>query len=168
MSNSRNQQKQVAIVTGASRGIGAKIAQTLAADGVAVLVNYASSPEKAESVVKEINHQGGHAISCKADLSIPETAKELFDKAEDALGKVTILVNNAGIMELSPVAKITDASFERQMSLNLFGPFRLMRVATARLADNGRVIHFSSGVVGLYQPNYAAYAATNNRFLVSY
>ena len=160
MNNSQNQPKPVAIVTGASRGIGAEIALTLAADGIAVLVNYASSPVKAESIVKEIIEQGGHAIAFRADLSDPQAAKALFDEAESALGKVTILVNNAGTMELSPVAQITDAAFERQISLNLLGPFRLMREATARMADNGRIINFSSSVVGLYQPAYAAYAAT--------
>ncbi len=160
MNNSQHQQKQVAIVTGASRGIGAEIALTLATDGIAVLVNYANSPEKAESVVREIEHQGGQAIAVQADLSHSEAARILFDKAENTLGKVTILVNNAGIMELSPVAEVTDASFERQLSLNLLGPFRLMREASSRLADNGRIINFSSSVVGLYQPTYAAYAAT--------
>ncbi len=160
MNHSQHQQKQVAIVTGASRGIGAKIALTLAADGIAVLVNYANSSERAESVVKEIKQQGGHAISFKADLSNPDSAKALFDEAENTLGKVTILVNNAGIMALSPVEETTDASFEHQISVNLLGPFRLMREAAVRMADNGRIINFSSSVVGLYQPTYGAYAAT--------
>lgn len=160
MNNSQHQQNQVAIVTGASRGIGAEIALTLAAEGVGILVNFANSPDKAEAVVKQIEDQGGRAVAFKADLSQPEAAKAVFDHAESTLGNVTILVNNAGIMELSPVAEITDASFERQLSINLCGPFRLMREAATRLADNGRIINFASSVVGLYQPHYAGYAAT--------
>jgi len=160
MNHLSHQQKQVAIVTGASRGIGAEIALTLAADGIAVVVNYASSSEKAESVVKEIVQQGGHAIAVKADLSKPESAKALFDETENALGEANILINNAGIMALSSVAETTDASLSRQVSLNLLGPFRLMREAAVRLTENGRIINFSSSVVGLYQPGYAAYAAT--------
>ncbi|NVK54806.1 MAG: SDR family oxidoreductase [Alteromonadaceae bacterium] len=160
MHHSKRKRSRVAIVTGASRGIGAEIALALAADGIAVIVNYATSADKANTIVKHIKQQGGTALAVKADLSKPDMATSLFDEAENTLGKVSILVNNAGVMELSPVADVTDVSFERQVSLNLCGPFRLMREAAKRLADDGRIINLSSSVVGLYQPGYAVYAAT--------
>ena len=152
--------KKSAIVTGASRGIGASIATALAADGIAVLVNYANSPDKAEAVVASIEAAGGTAKAVKADLSRPEAAKILFDAAEAAFGTVDILVNNAGVMALAPVAETEDAALDNQIAVNLAAPFRLMREGAVRLADGGRIINFSSSVVGLYQTNYAAYAAT--------
>ncbi|WP_108662220.1 SDR family oxidoreductase [Acuticoccus kandeliae] len=155
-----NEGMRVAIVTGASRGIGAEIARSLAADGVKVVVNYARSAEEAASVVAGIEAAGGKAVAAKADLSDPGAPKALFDAAEAAFGAVTILVNNAGIMTLSKVADTDDATFARQLDVNLTGPFRMMREAAARLADGGRIVNFSSSVVGLNQPTYAAYAAT--------
>ncbi|WP_034943375.1 SDR family oxidoreductase [Erwinia oleae] len=153
-------QHKVAIVTGASRGIGAELAKNLAEAGIRVVVNYAHSPEKAEDVVREINAQGGSAIALKASLAEPAGARVLFDVAEKAFGRVDILINNAGSMALSPLAEMTDDAFEQMLALNLSGSFRTMREAAVRLNDGGRIINFSSSVVGLYQPGYAAYAAT--------
>ncbi|WP_375691931.1 SDR family oxidoreductase [Pseudooceanicola sp. LIPI14-2-Ac024] len=150
----------VAIVTGASRGIGAEVARTLAADGHAVVVNYARGAEAAAEVVAGIEAAGGRAVAVQADLSRPEGAARLFDAAEAAFGTVGILVNNAGIMELSPVGATADETFDRQVAVNLGGPFRTMRAAATRLAEGGRIVNFSSSVVGLYQPGYATYAAT--------
>jgi len=154
------QKTKVAIVTGASRGIGAEIARGLAADGLAVVINYARSSEQAEDVLATITAAGGKAILVQADITQPDAADKLFNAAETTFGKVDILVNNAGIMTLSPLSATDDASFERQIATNLTAPFRLMREAANRLNAGGRIINFSSSVVGLYQPQYGVYAAT--------
>lgn len=153
-------QTRTAIVTGASRGIGAEIAGQLAATGIAVAVNYSSSPEQVEAVVAEIRAAGGKAKAIRADLSDPSSGRALFDQAEAAFGAVDILVNNAGIMELSTVADLADDSFAAQIAVNLAGPVCLMREAATRLREGGRIVNLSSSVVGLYQPGYGAYAAT--------
>lgn len=151
---------KTAIVTGSSKGIGAAIARRLAADGFAVVVNYASGAEAAAAVVKEIEGAGGRAVAVKADIAATEGMKTLFDSAEQAFGGVDVLVNNAGIMQLSPIADTTDEAFERQVAINLGGVFRGVREAAQRLRQGGRIVNFSSSVVGLYQPTYGVYAAT--------
>ncbi|MCA8879857.1 MAG: SDR family oxidoreductase [Rhodobacteraceae bacterium] len=150
---------RTALVTGASRGIGARIAEDLAADGVAVAVNYAASPDQADAVVGRITAEGGRAVALHADLAQPEAARALYDAAESALGRVGILVNNVGIMKLAPLAGTNDAMLDRHLALNLSAPFRLMREAATRLPAGGRIINFSSRVVSLWQPGYAACAA---------
>ncbi|SJZ91810.1 SDR family oxidoreductase [Consotaella salsifontis] len=154
------QHQRTAIVTGASKGIGAAIARRLAADGIAVVVNYAHGREAAEAVVADISEKDGRAIAVKADIGASDGLPTLFDAAEGEFGKVDILVNNAGIMTLAPIAQMDDAAFERQVAVNLGGVFRGMREAARRLADGGRIVSFSSSVVGLYQPTYGVYAAT--------
>lgn len=149
MTHSEN---STAIVTGASRGIGAEIAGDLAANGFAVVVNYANGAAEADAVVEAIAAAGGRAVAACADLSLPGSEKTLFDAAEKAFGPVGVLVNNAGIMRLSPVAETGDEQFERQVAVNLGGPFRMMREAANRLSEGGRIVNFSSSVVGLYQP----------------
>lgn len=151
---------KVAIVTGASKGIGAAIAQRLARDGFAVLVNYASNDAAAQGVIDSITKAGGVALAAKGDIADPTVMKALFDRASEAFGGVDVLVNNAGIMGLSPIAKADDAFFERQTAINLGGVFRGMREGAQRLRDAGRIINFSSSVVGLYQPGYGVYAAS--------
>lgn len=151
---------QSAIVTGASKGIGAAIARRLAANGIAVVVNYAHGREAAEGIIGEIERAGGRATAVQADLSDPSGVLRLFDAAEKTFGGVDILVNNAGIMKLAPLAEFDDAAFESQVAINLGGVFRGMREAARRMRNNGRIISFSSSVVGLYQPGYAVYAAT--------
>lgn len=151
---------RTAIVTGSSKGIGAAIARRLAADGFAVVVNYASGAEAAAAVVKEIEGAGGRAVAVKADIAATDGMKTLFDPAEQAFGGVDVLVNNAGIMQLSPIADTTDEAFERQVAINLGGVFRGVREAAQRLREGGRIVNFSSSVVGLYQPTYGVYAAT--------
>lgn len=152
--------QRVAIVTGGSRGIGAAIARRLAQDGIAVAINYASGRTAADALVAEIEAAGGHAIAVQADLADPATPARLFDAAERAFGGVDILVNNAGVMELGPLAEVTDEAFARQTSINLDSVFRSMREAARRLRDGGRIVSFSSSVIGLYQPGYGVYAAT--------
>ncbi|MBR0556254.1 SDR family oxidoreductase [Ciceribacter sp. L1K23] len=151
---------KTAIVTGSSKGIGAAIAKRLARDGFAVIVNYARGADAAEAVVADIHAAGGRAVAVQADIGSPEGLKTLFDAGEQAFGGVDVLVNNAGIMQLSPIAETADEDFERQVSINLGGVFRGAREAAKRLRQGGRIVNFSSSVVGLYQPTYGVYAAT--------
>lgn len=153
-------QNRVAIVTGASKGIGAAIARRLARDGVDVVVNYSRDAAAAEKVVRDIEAGGGRAIAVAADIGGASGLPSLFDAAEAAFGGVDILVNNAGMMQLSPIAGVEDESFERQIAVNLGGVFRGMREGAKRLREGGRIISFSSSVIGLYQPGYGVYAAT--------
>jgi len=151
---------KTAIVTGASRGIGAAIAERLAKDGFTVVVNYAGGVAEAEALVARIEAAGGHAIAAQADVSDPAAVARLFDAAQAAFGGVDVLVNNAGVMKLASVADTDDALFDSQVAINLKGVFNTLREASRRMRDGGRIINLSSSVVGLYQPTYAAYAAT--------
>jgi 3-oxoacyl-[acyl-carrier protein] reductase len=151
---------RVAIVTGGSRGIGAAISRRLAADGFSVVVNYARGRDAAEAVLAEIAAAGGRAIAVQADLSEPAAAAALFDAAEAEFGQVDVLVNNAGIMKLAPLAQSDDALFDAHVAINLGGVFRGLREGANRLRDGGRIVNFSSSVVGLHQPGYGVYAAT--------
>jgi 3-oxoacyl-[acyl-carrier protein] reductase len=153
-------QQRVAIVTGASRGIGMAIARRLSAEGIAVAVNYASSSGHASQLVQEIESKGGRAVLAQADISDPEAVRRMFDLVETACGGVDILVNNAGIMKLAPVAQVDDATFDQTIAINLKGVFNGLREAARRLRDGGRIVNFSSSVVGLYPPGYGVYAAT--------
>ncbi|PTD21211.1 SDR family oxidoreductase [Sphingomonas fennica] len=156
-----NQQTgKVAIVTGASRGIGAAIARRLAADGHIVIVNYAGSAAAAEDLVRAIEAGGGRAITAQADVSDAGAVARMFDSAEAAFGGVDILVNNAGIMKLAPIAESDDALFDSQIAINLRGTFNTLREAGNRLRDGGRIINFSTSVIGLRLENYGVYAAT--------
>lgn len=152
--------QQAAIVTGASRGIGRAIAARLAKDGFAVVVNYAGSTAEAEETVRQIAAGGGEARAIRADISSPDDMRHLFDEAEKAFGGIDVLVNNAGVMKLAPIAQTDDATFDETVAINLKGVFNGLREAARRLRDGGRIVSFSSSVVGLYQPSYGAYAAT--------
>jgi 3-oxoacyl-[acyl-carrier protein] reductase len=152
--------KKVAIVTGSSRGIGAAVAQRLAKDGFAVLVNYSGSADPAAALVQKIEQAGGTALAFKADVSDTAAVKALFNAAEEAYGRVDVLVNNAGIMALSTIAETDDATFDRQIAINLKGSFNTLREAAKRLQNGGRIINFSSSVVALLQPTYGVYAGT--------
>ncbi len=153
-------QERSAIVTGSSQGIGAAVVERLASDGFAVMVNYSRNAAAAEELVRKIKGTGGSAIAVKADVGNPAEVAAMFDGAEQAFGGIDVLVNNAGIMKLAPVADTTDELFDHTVSVNLKGTFNGMREAAKRLRDGGRIISFSSSVVGLFQPTYAAYAAT--------
>ncbi len=152
--------QQVAIVTGASRGIGAAIAERLAADGFTVIVNYSGNQALADGLVRKIEQSGGRALSARADVSDAAAVAQLFDRAEQAFGGVDILVNNAGVIALAPVAEMSDADVDRLIDINLKGTFNTLREAAKRLRDSGRIINFSSSVVGLLQPSYGMYAAS--------
>jgi 3-oxoacyl-[acyl-carrier protein] reductase len=151
---------KAAIVTGASRGIGAAVARRLAADGFGVIVNFADKADEADAQVARIGAEGGQAKAVQADVSDPAAVRRLFDEAGALFGGVDVLVNNAGIMQLSTIADADDAFFDRHIAINLKGVFNGMREAARRLRSGGRIISFSSSVVGLYQPTYGVYAAT--------
>ncbi|WJR67805.1 SDR family oxidoreductase [Neorhizobium sp. CSC1952] len=153
-------QNKVAIVTGASRGIGAAIAERLGKDGFTVVVNYAGNAAAAEEVVRRIEQAGGKAVAAQADVADAEAVRRMFDSAETAFGGIDVLVNNAGIMMLSPLAGADDANFDRQVAVNLKGTFNTLREASKRLRDGGRVVNFSTSVVGLKLETYGVYAAT--------
>ena len=152
----------VAIVTGASRGIGAAIARRLGCDGYAVIVNYAGNAAEASRVVDEITAAGGRAIAVQADVADPAAARRLFDEAQRAYGRVDLLVNNAGIMppSLPPLADTDDETFDRLFAVNVKGSFNTMREAASRMQAGGRIVNFSTSMIGLALPGYAIYAAT--------
>ena len=154
------QNGKVALVTGASRGIGSAIAERLGRDGFTVIVNYSGSAAEAEALVGKIGANGGRALAFKADISDPRAVREMFDTATAKFGGVDVLVNNAGIMTLGNIADVEDAAFDKQIAINLKGSFNTLREAARRLRSGGRIINFSSSVVGLLQPTYAVYAAT--------
>jgi 3-oxoacyl-[acyl-carrier protein] reductase len=151
---------KVAIVTGASRGIGAAIAERLAKDGMTVVINYSGNAAPAEALAEKIEKAGGRALTAQADVSDPKAVARMFEAAEAAFGGVDVLVNNAGIMKLSPIAESDDALFDSQIAVNLKGSFNTLREASRRIRAGGRIINLSSSVVGLLAPGYAVYAAT--------
>jgi 3-oxoacyl-[acyl-carrier protein] reductase len=151
-----------ALVTGASRGIGSAIAERLAQDGFSVVVNYSGSEGEASALAKKINANGGRAITVQADVSKPADVARLFDAAEKEFGGVDVLVNNAGIMPLAKIADAEDAIFDRIVAVNLKGTFNGLREAAKRLRDGGRIINFSTSVVGMKLETYGVYAATKS------
>ncbi|MBY5363325.1 SDR family oxidoreductase [Rhizobium leguminosarum] len=153
-------ENKVALVTGASRGIGAAVAERLARDGFTVVINYSGNAAPAEELAKKIEQAGGTALTAKADVGDAEAVRGMFDAAETAFGGVDVLVNNAGIMMLSSLAEADDVNFDRQISVNLKGTFNTLREAAKRLHDGGRIINFSTSVVGLKLETYGVYAAT--------
>jgi 3-oxoacyl-[acyl-carrier protein] reductase len=153
---------KVAIVTGASRGIGAAVAERLASDGFAVIINYSSDARSAEMLERKINDNGGRALAAKADVSNPNAVRDMFDAAERTFGGVDVLINNAGIMKLAKIADSDDALFDQQIAINLKGSFIAMREAAKRLRDGGRIVNFSTSVVGTRLETYGVYAATKS------
>lgn len=158
--NTQSNPRSVAVVTGASRGIGAAIAERLAKDGDAVVVNYAGNRREADQVVERIAAAGGEAIALQADVSDPAAVQRLFEAVESRFGGVDVLVNNAGIMKLAPLADSDDVLFDSQIAINLKGTFNTLRQAARRLRDGGRIVNLSTSVVGLKLENYGVYAAT--------
>ena len=151
---------RTAIVTGASKGIGAAIAKQLADDGFQIVVNYASSSEEAGDVVAGIAAAGGRAIAVRADVADAAAVAALFDRAEAEFGKVDVLVNNAGISKFSPLAEVSDEDFRQQVAVNLTGTFNGMREGARRVRDGGRIINLSTSIIGHYSPGNSVYAAT--------
>ena len=151
-----------AIVTGASRGIGSAIAERLAHDGFSVVVNYSGSEREASALAKKINTNGTRAITVQADVSKAADVARLFDATEKEFGGIDVLVNNAGIMPLSNIATTDDATFDRVIAVNLKGTFNALREAAKRLRPGGRIINFSSSVIGLKLETYGIYSATKS------
>lgn len=151
---------KTAIITGASRGIGAELARTFARAGAKVVINYSRDHVAAERVVSEINRDGGESVSVRADVSNSAEVAALFDTTITRFGKVDILINNAGIVLYNTVKDTTDADFDRIFSINVKGAFYCLREAAARLSNGGRIINFSSSVTRLMLPTYGAYSAT--------
>jgi 3-oxoacyl-[acyl-carrier protein] reductase len=154
------QNQKIAIVTGASRGIGAAVAERLARDGFTVVVNFAGNAASAEALVRKIEAAGGRALAAQADVSDAGAVARMFEAAETAFGGVDVLVNNAGIMKLATIADSDDALFESQMAVNLRGTFNALREAARRLRNGGRIVNLSTSVVGLHLETYGVYAAT--------
>src|SRR3954447_11068153 len=151
---------QTAIVTGASRGIGRSIVMRLAADGFSVVVNYAKNGKEAEDVVSEIKSAGGAAVAIAADISQPSEVAELFAKAEQAFGPVQVVVNSAGIMPLSPIAKVDVETFDKIIATNLRGAFLVLGQAAQHVVEGGRIIALSSSVLAKSFPTYGPYIAS--------
>jgi 3-oxoacyl-[acyl-carrier protein] reductase len=155
-----NETNKVAIVTGASRGIGAAVAERLAGDGFTVVINYSGDAKSAEALARKIEGKGGRALTAKADVSDSTAVRGMFDAAEAAFGGVDVLVNNAGIMKLARLADSDDALFDQHVAVNLKGTFNALREAAKRLRDGGRIVNFSTSVVGTKLETYGVYTAT--------
>jgi len=152
---------KVAVVTGASKGIGADIAQHLAAEGAAVVVNYASSKEGADRVVEEITKRGGKALAVKADVAKKADIEQLFAETKKAFGKLDVLVNNAGVYSFEPLEAVTEEEFHRQFNVNVLGLLLATQEAAKHFsADGGSVINISSVASSVTPPNSAIYTGT--------
>ncbi len=144
---------RTAIITGASGGIGQGLAKRLAKDGFAVVAHYAGKPAKAEATVKRIEAAGGKAIAVRADISKAAEVAQLFDKAKAAFGKITVVVNGAGIMLLAPIQKGDIDNFDKVIATKLRGSYLVMSEAANHVVDGGRIIVFSSSVLGKSFPS---------------
>jgi 3-oxoacyl-[acyl-carrier protein] reductase len=152
--------KKVAIVTGASRGIGRAVAKRLAQDGFAVVVNYLSNVGEAEGVVAEIRGIGGDTVAVKADVANPADVERLFEETMKKFGSIEVVVNNSGIMPLSPIGKSDVELFDKVISTNLRGTFLVLAQAAQHIAAGGRIIAFSSSVLAKSFPSYGPYIAS--------
>ncbi|MDG2519679.1 SDR family NAD(P)-dependent oxidoreductase [Lysobacter soli] len=151
---------KVAVVTGASKGIGAGIATALAAEGAAVVVNYASSKSGADAVVERITKAGGKAIAVKADVSNADDAQALIDAAVREFGRLDVLVNNSGVYEFAPLEAITPEHFHRHFDINVLGLLLTTKAASKHLGEGASVINIGSIVSRLTMPETAVYTAT--------
>lgn len=151
---------KVAVVTGASRGIGRQVAIQLAQSGAKVAVNYASSQGKADEVVKSIEQFGGQAAAIPADVSKVSEVEALFSETIKRFGHVDILVNNAGIMENNAISDVTEEIFDRHFALNVKGTYFACQQAMKHMERGGTIINFSTSVSGATLPTYSVYAAT--------
>jgi len=152
--------RRVAVVTGGSRGIGRETAERLAADGYAVVVNYAGNEAEADKTVAAITEAGGEAIAVRADVADETAVAALFDATESAFGGVDVVVHAAGVMALAPLADLDLDALDRMHRTNIRGTFVVDQQAARRLRAGGALINFSSSVLALAIPGYSAYAAT--------
>ncbi len=152
---------KVAVVTGASKGIGASIAKHLAAEGAAVVVNYSSSKEGADRVVAEITGKGGKAIAVKGDVSKQAEIEKLFAETKNAFGRLDILVNNAGIYEFAPLSGVTEGHFDKMFDLNVLGLLLTSQEAAKHFGpEGGSIVNISSIVSTLAPANSSVYSAS--------
>jgi 3-oxoacyl-[acyl-carrier protein] reductase len=151
---------KVAVVTGASKGIGAGIAKRFGEAGASVVVNYASSKEGADKVVAEITKGGGKAIAVKADVSKADDVKKLFDETKRAFGKLDVLVNNAGVFRFAPLEQVTEDEFHREFNINVLGTLLATKEALNHFNGSGSVINVSSVVSTSPVPNSSVYSST--------
>jgi 3-oxoacyl-[acyl-carrier protein] reductase len=152
--------KETAIVTGASRGIGAAIARTLARSGMNVVVNYAYDEGAADRVVNDILSEGGSAVAILADISKSDDFERIFDLAQARFGGVDVLVNNAGQMTRMLIAEADEDRFDRLFAVNVRGVLNGCKLAASRLRDGGRIVNLSTSVIGMSPPSYGPYCAT--------
>jgi 3-oxoacyl-[acyl-carrier protein] reductase len=155
-------ENKVAVVTGASKGIGAAIAALFAAEGASVVVNYASSKSDADKVVAGIHTCGGKAIAVKGDVSIAEHAIAIIDAAVAEFGRLDILVNNAGIYEFAPLLDITQEHFHKSFNINVLGPLLMTQAAAKHLGEGSSVINIGSNITHMKPPGSAVYAASKS------
>jgi 3-oxoacyl-[acyl-carrier protein] reductase len=157
---SKKLEGKVAVVTGASKGIGAEIARQLAAAGASVVVNYASSKAGAEKVVADITKAGGKAVAVGGDVSKKAEAEGIIDAAVKNYGKLDILVNNSGVYEWAAIEEVTEESFHRHFNINVLGVLLTTQAAVKHLKEGGSIVNISSGVTRLTPPNSAVYTGT--------
>lgn len=157
---SKKLEGKVAVVTGASKGIGAEIARQLAAEGAAVVVNYASSKAGADKVVADITGKGGKAVAVGGDVSKKADAEGIIAAAVANYGRLDILVNNSGVYEFAPLEAVTEESFHRMFNINVLGLLLTTQAAVKHLGGGGSVINIGSGVSRITPPNTAMYTAT--------
>ncbi|NGM48998.1 SDR family oxidoreductase [Caulobacter sp. 602-2] len=151
---------KTALVTGASGGIGAATARRLAQDGFAVVVHYGGRAQPAQALAAEIEAAGGRAITVQADVADPAAVAAMFAAGQAAFGGIDVVVANAGVLELAPIAETDDALFDRTIAINLKGAFNVLREAARQVRAGGRIVSVSTSVVGLLLPTYGAYAAS--------
>jgi 3-oxoacyl-[acyl-carrier protein] reductase len=151
---------KVAVVTGASKGIGAAIATALAAEGAAVVVNYSSSRAGAEAVVRAIAETGGKALAVQADVTKADQARELIEAAVKAFGRLDILVNNSGVYEFAAIEAVTEEHYRKQFDVNVLGVLLASQAAVKHLGSGGSIINISSAVTSVLPPESAVYTGT--------
>ncbi|MCJ2097105.1 glucose 1-dehydrogenase [Methylobacterium sp. J-072] len=151
---------KVAVVTGASKGIGAAIAKGLAKEGAAVVVNYASSKSGADAVVEAITAAGGRAVAVQGDVSKASQAQGLIDAAVKQFGRLDVLVNNSGVYEFAALEEITEAHYRRLFDVNVLGVLLASQAAAKHLGEGGTIINISSAITHVHTPNAAVYAGT--------
>ncbi len=151
---------KVALVTGASRGIGRAIAVRLGRDGASVVVNYSGNAEAAQEAVAAVEEAGGRAMAARADVGKVAEVERLFDEAIGRFGRLDILVNNAGSLANKPLVDVTEEEYDRLFAVNVKGPFFACQQAAKRMADGGRIVNLSSSTTAMMLPTYSAYVAT--------